>query len=68
MTADDCGAVSEHGDVCVNSEDHRGLCRSGVGRKHVSSPGQAGKPWRWYRDAASASPVSDASGEPPVTP
>lgn len=49
-----CRAVSEHGDVCVNPEDHRGLCRSGVGRKHVSSPGQAGKPWFWYRDSATA--------------
>ncbi|GAA0853331.1 hypothetical protein ACFQVD_26705 [Streptosporangium amethystogenes subsp. fukuiense] len=54
-----CRAVSEHGDVCVNPEDHRGLCRSGVGRKHVSSPGQAGKPWFWYRDAAASTPGGD---------
>lgn len=62
----ECGAVSEHGDVCVRSEEHPGMCES-VGRKRVSSPGQAGKPWRWYRDA-SAPPVSVAPGEPPVTP
>ncbi|WP_326642973.1 hypothetical protein OG884_06020 [Streptosporangium sp. NBC_01755] len=57
-----CRAVSEHGDVCVNSEDHSGLCRSGVGRKHVSSPEKAGRPWHWYRDAAAAR-GADASEE-----
>lgn len=54
-----CRAVSEHGDVCVNPKDHSGGCRSGVGRKHVSSPGQAGKPWFWYRAAAASTPGGD---------
>ncbi|MGW4663216.1 hypothetical protein [Streptosporangium sandarakinum] len=49
-----CRAVSEHGDVCVNPENHTGLCRSGVGRKHVSSPEKASKPWVWDRSAAVA--------------
>ncbi|MEV4181658.1 hypothetical protein AB0J28_09445 [Streptosporangium canum] len=56
-----CRAVSEHGDVCVNSEDHSGMCRSGVGRKYVSSPEKAGKPWRWYRAPASSASVAPSA-------
>ncbi|MER7206375.1 hypothetical protein ABT340_04850 [Streptosporangium sp. NPDC000239] len=58
-----CGAVSPHGDVCVREEGHLGLCRS-VGRKHVSSPEKAGKPWRWYRsdDPAVAAELSRKEG------
>lgn len=52
-----CGAVSEHGDVCVRQDEHNGLCQS-VGRRHASSPEKAGKPWRWYRSAdVAAEPI-----------
>lgn len=58
----ECGAVSEHGDVCARETHDSGMCRSGVGRLHVSSPGQAGKPWFWFRSAA-AVPGADAPEE-----
>lgn len=59
-----CGAVSEHGDVCVRQDEHTGLCRS-VGRRHASSPEKAGKPWRWYRsaDVAANLPTTALGGD-----
>ncbi|WP_433364203.1 hypothetical protein [Streptosporangium sp. CA-115845] len=58
--ADECRAVSKHGDVCVRPKEHTGLCRSGVGRKHVSSPEKAGRPWHWYRAAEKTAPADVA--------
>jgi hypothetical protein len=46
---DECGAVSEHGDVCGLPPHDRGLCQSNSPRKHVSSPEKTSKPWFWYR-------------------
>ncbi|MBG0828521.1 hypothetical protein HS041_12155 [Planomonospora sp. ID67723] len=57
MTPTECGAVSEHGDVCEREENHDGLCMSREPRKHVSSPEKAGKRWFWYRDPAAPAPV-----------
>lgn len=51
---DECGAVSESGDVCGLPPHDSGLCQSNGPRKHVSSPEKASKPWFWYRDAAAA--------------
>ncbi|MFD9950560.1 hypothetical protein ACFWYW_57470 [Nonomuraea sp. NPDC059023] len=50
----ECGAVSEHGDVCGLPPHDTGLCRSSSPRRHVSSPEKASKPWFWYRDDATA--------------
>lgn len=60
--ADECRAVSPHGDVCARLKEHTGLCQSGVGRKHVSSPEKADKPWHWYRTApAPSAPVAPST-------
>jgi hypothetical protein len=54
----ECGAVSEHGDVCGLPPHGSGLCQSREPRKHVSSPEKASKPWFWYREADPALPVA----------
>ncbi|MFB4265360.1 hypothetical protein [Nonomuraea sp. GTA35] len=64
MSTEECGAVGEHGDVCGLPPHDRGLCQSSEPRKHVSSPEQAGKPWRWYRDAAVAWNTAHPVGTP----
>lgn len=64
--AGECGAVSPHGDVCARLKEHTGLCRSRWGRKHVSSPEKASKPWHWYR-AALAPSASVAPSTPPAS-